>query len=347
MLSFSTNSFRHASLALLSCVLAAVTGCGGNSSPDATTAAGAKTAGEKITIGFLPKKKGISYFTTCAEGAQQAADELGNVELVYDGPTEGDPTKAAELVSQWALQGFDVIAVSADDPQILGAAMQEAQAQGVKCITWDADTPPESRSFFVNQATPEQIGVKLVDVLAAELGEEGEVAIVSSSQTSSNQNQWIEHMKQRLEKYPKLKLVAIEYPGEDQDRALETSRTLLKAHPNLKGIWGLSSVAFPGAAEAIRQAGKSGRVRVTGISTPAPMKSYVKDGTVQSVILWDTRDLGYLTVYAAEALATGKLQPGAASLDAGRLGQREVVGDNAMLGEIMTFNKENIDQYNF
>lgn len=304
-------------------------------------------ADNMIVIGLLPKKKGVSYFTSCAEGAQQAADELGNVELVYDGPTEGDPSKAAELVSQWALQGFDVIAVSADDPELLGAAMKKAQAKGVKLLSWDADTPADSRSFFVNQATPEEIGHTLVDVLAKEIGERGEVAIVSSSQTSSNQNSWIEHMKQRLEKYPDIKLVAIEYPGEDQDRALETTRTLLKAHPDLKGVWGLSSVSFPGAAEAIRQAGKSGQVKITGVATPKPMKPYVEDGTVNSIVLWDTRDLGYLTVYAAEALATGKLTPTDTKFKAGRLGEREIAGDNLLLSGIIIFNKDNIDKFDF
>ena len=333
-------------LSLLTVVLLNVFGGCSRSATDAEVAANGDSS-DKIVVGLLPKKKGISFFTTCAEGAQEAADKLGNVELVYDGPTEGDPSKAAELVSQWALQGFDVIAVSADDPQILGAAMKKAQDKGVKLLAWDADTPPDSRSFFVNQATPEQIGNALVDVLAKEVGEAGEVAIVSSTQTSSNQNTWIEHMKKRLEKYPDMKLVATEYPGEDQDRALETTRTLLKAHPDLKGVWGLSSVSFPGAAEAIRQAGKSGQVKITGVSTPNPMKEYVKDGTVNSIVLWDTRDLGYLTIYAAEALATGKLKPGDTKLNAGRLGEREVAGDNVLLNDIITFTKDNIDKYDF
>ena len=301
-----------------------------------------------ITVGLLPKKKGISFFTSCAEGAREAAKDLGNVEVVYDGPTESDATKAAELINQWALQGFDVIAVSADDTKILGAAMKKAQDRGVKLVSWDADTPVDSRSFFVNQATPEQIAHTLVDVLAEEIGEKGEVALISSSQTSSNQNTWIVHMKKRLgSEYPEIELVAIEYPGEDQDRCLETARTLLKAHPNLKGMWGLSSVAFPGAAEAIRQAGKSGEVKVTGLSTPNPMKSYVDDGTVNSVVLWDTRDLGYLTIQVAEALANGKLKVGDTEFNAGRLGKRKVVGDNVLLGDILVFNKENIDKYDF
>lgn len=320
--------------------------CSRSSSPAGKERAAGDT-GRKVTVGLLPKRKGISYFTSCNAGAEAAAKELGNVELIYDGPTESDPTKAAELVGQWALQGFDVIAVSADDGQILGGAMQKAQEQGAKCLSWDADTPAESRSFFVNQATPQQIGFALVDLLAKDIGEAGEVAIISSTQTSANQNAWIAEMKTRLEKYPNMKLIALEYPGEDQDRCLSTTRTLLRAHPDLKGVWGISSVSFPGAAEAVRQAGLSGKVLVTGLSTPNPMRPYVKDGTVRSVVLWDTRDLGYLTVYAAEALANGKLKPGDTSFNAGRLGKRTIAGDNILLGNMLVFNKDNIDQYDF
>ena len=93
--------------------------------------------------------------------------------------------------------------------------------------------------------------------------------------------------------------------------------TAVKSRAGSKGIFAISSVAFPGAAEAIKQAGKGGKVLVTGLSTPNDMKSYVKDGTVKSVILWNTQDLGYLTVYAAEALATGKLKAGATTFHAG------------------------------
>jgi ABC-type sugar transport system substrate-binding protein len=323
-----------------------LTACSTKSAPS-TNQQTANSSIRRITVGLLPKRKGISYFTSCYEGAEAAAKELGNVELIYDGPTESDPTKAAELVGQWALQGFDVIAVSADDGQILGAAMQKAQSQGVKCISWDADTPAESRSFFVNQATPQQIGFALVDLLVKDIGEAGEVAIISSSQTSANQNAWIAQMKTRLERYPNLRLIAIEYPGEDQDRCLSTTRTLLRAHPDLKGIWGISSVAFPGAAEAVRQAGLSGKVFVTGLSTPNPMKTYVKDGTVKTFVLWDTRDLGYLTVYTAEALARGKLKPGETSFTAGRLGKRTIEGNNILLGDMLVFNNDNIDEYDF
>jgi ABC-type sugar transport system substrate-binding protein len=306
--------------------------------------------GEKITVCLLPKKKGLPYFTTCARGAREAADELGAVELVYDGPTDGSPEKAAAMIERWALKGVDVIAVSPNDPEVLASAMKKALSSGVHVITWDADGAEDSRELFVNQATAREIGYALVDTMAKDLGgedAEGELAIITATLTAANQNAWIAHMKERLEKYPGLELVAIKPSEEDQKLAFQVAQDLMKAYPELRGLFGISSVAFPGAAEAVRQAGRRGEVLVTGLSTPNNMREYVKDGTVKSVVLWNTVDLGYLTVHVAEALATGRLAPGAQRIASGRLGERRIEGDNVLLGEILVFTAENIDDYDF
>lgn len=305
---------------------------------------------KKLTICLLPKKKGLPYFTTCAKGAEEAAKELGNVDLLYDGPTDGSPEKAASMVDRWALRGADVIAVSPNDPEVLGQAMKRAREKGVHVLTWDADAAPATREFMVNQATARDIGYALVDTMARDIGgehPEGKVAIITATLTAANQNEWIRYMKERLANYPGVTLVATEPSNEDQRLAFQIAQDLMKAHPDLKGIFGISSVSFPGAAEAVKQAGKSGRVLVTGLATPNDMKAYVHDGTVKSVVLWNTIDLGYLTVRAAEAIATGKLKAGATSFDAGRLGTKTVEGDQILLGKILVFTKDTIDQFDF
>ena len=334
---------------------AMLAGCGGQQgggdAPKKDGAAVPVAPGKKIKVCFLPKLKGIPYFTSCNTGAEEAAKELGDVELIYDGPTEGSAEKQAAMIEKWTLQKVDVIAVSPNAPDVLEKAMTEARKAGIKVLTWDADGTKDSRDLFVNQATAEAIGFGMVDAMAKDLGgdaAEGEVAIISSSPTSANQNSWIEPMKKRLEeKYPKLKNVTIKYPGEDQKQALQDAQDLIKAYPNLKGLFGISSVAFPGAAEGVKQAGKGGTVLVTGLSTPNAMKGYIKEGVVKSVVLWNTKDLGYLTIQIAEALATGKLKAGDTSFKAGRLGEKKIVGDNVMLGDALIFTKDNIDQFDF
>ncbi|MBP85244.1 MAG: secreted solute-binding lipoprotein [Planctomycetaceae bacterium] len=298
---------------------------------------------------MLPKIKGISYFSSCYDGAKEAAEELGNIQLVYDGPTDGDPKKQAEMIEQWMVDGVDVICVSPNAPDVVANAMREARDAGVKVITWDADGLPDSRSFFVNQATAQSIGEGLVNTMVADLGGadvEGDIVIISSDATSANQNSWIDVMKPAIEK-TKLNLATIKYPGENSSNALADAQDVIKKYPNLKGLFGISSVSFPGSAEAVEQSGKSGEILVTGLSTPNDMKDFVHNGTVKSVVLWNTIDLGYLTVYVAEALATGKLTAGDTSFTAGRLGEKPIESDNVILGDIIVFTKENIDEYDF
>lgn len=321
--------------------------------PFALPPASAAEAKKKVTVCLMPKKKGLPYFTSCAEGAKKAAKELGNVELIYDGPTDGSPEKAASMIERWTLQGVDVIAVSPNDPDVLAPAMKKARQKGIKVLTWDADGAKETRDYFINQATYQQIGYALVDEMAKRIapkgGEpEGEVAIITAYLTAFNQNQWIKYMKEQMAaKYPKMKLIGVKPGQEDQKLAFQVAQDLMKAYPGLKGIWGISSETFPGAAEAVRQAGKSGKIPVLGLSTPNSMRSYVMDDTAPAVILWNTEDLGYLTVCASEALANGTLKPGDKTIKAGGLGEKTIEGDNILLGGILVFTKENIGKYNF
>jgi ABC-type sugar transport system substrate-binding protein len=339
----------HGTRFLSTLVLLAITGCMSRDAAERDADGGASTSRKRITVCLLPKIKGISYFSSCYDGAKEAAVELGNIELVYDGPTDGDPKKQAEMIEQWMVDGVDVICVSPNAPDVVANAMREARAAGVHVISWDADGLPDSRSFFVNQATAQSIGEGLVNAMVADLGGadvEGDVVIISSDATSANQNAWIDVMKPALES-TKLNLATIKYPGENSSNALADAQDVIKKYPNLKGLFGISSVSFPGSAEAVEQSGKSGEILVTGLSTPNDMKDFVHNGTVKSVVLWNTIDLGYLTIHVAEALATGKLAAGDTSFMAGRLGEKAIEGDHVILGDIIVFTKENIDNYDF
>jgi rhamnose ABC transporter rhamnose-binding protein len=340
-------------MVILTCIAIFLSACGREESqaPAPSPEENISSEQKKIVICLLPKKKGVPYFSSCAKGAQEAANELGDVELIYDGPTDGSPEKSAAMIEKWTLQKVDAIAISPNDPDVLAPAMKKAREKGVKILTWDADSLPETRLFMVNQATPQQIGYALVDTMAKDIGgeePEGEVAIITATLTAANQNAWILYIKERLEqKYPKMKLVAIKPSKEDQKLAFEVAQDFMKAYPGLKGIFAISSVAFPAAAEAVKQAGKAGKIHVEGLATPNDMRDYVKDGTVKSVILWNTKDLGYLTVHAARKAVKGELKPGDTFIEAGKLGRKKIEGDQILLGDILVFTKDNIDQYDF
>jgi ABC-type sugar transport system substrate-binding protein len=244
--------------------------------------------------------------------------------------------------------GVDVIAAACENKEGISTALRKAKQKGIKVLTYDSDAAPDARDFFVNQATPDGIGYKLMDEAARLCNEEGEFAIITASLTAANMNEWQKYIEQRRSsKYPKMKMVALRPCDDLKDKAQSEATTLLSANPNLKLIMAICSPAVPGAAEAVKQAGKAGVVKVIGLGLPSENNRYVKEGVTQSVILWKTVDLGYLTVQAATALAKGELKPGATSFKAGRLGEMQIKGDNILLGEPFVFTKENIDQFKF
>ena len=304
------------------------------------------TNGRKPVIAMMPKAKGDPYFVSCKQGADEAARELG-VELLWDGPTDLDPAKQNEVVEAWITRGVDAIAVSVENKVGISTVLRKAKEKGIKVITWDADAEKDARDFFIDQATPQGIGYTLTDEAARILNNKGEFAIITASLSAANQNEWIKYIKERMaQKYPDLKLDAIQPSEGDRDRAFAETQTVLKVYPNVKLIMAIAAPAVPGAAEAVQQSGRKD-VKVTGLSLPNMNKPYVHAGVVESVVLWNTVDLGYLTVYAANALTTGQLKRGVNDWSAGRLGKIEVADDEVRLGAPFIFNKDNIDRFNF
>ncbi|HMJ88864.1 MAG TPA: substrate-binding domain-containing protein [Candidatus Acidoferrum sp.] len=312
-----------------------------------TQTGGGGGTGKPLTIAFMPKSKGNAYFIAARQGAEQAAKDL-NVKLLYDGPTEPDPAKQNEIVETWITRGVNVIAAACENREGISTALRKAQQKGIKVVTYDADALPDARSFFVNQATPEGIGNTLMDEAARLMGKDGEYAIITASLTAGNMIEWQKAIEKRnAEKYPNIKRAALRPCDDLKEKAFAEATAIMNANPNVKLLMNICSPAVPGAAEAVKQAGKIGKVKVIGLGLPNENKRYVKEGVTDSVILWKVQDLGYLTIEAAVAVAKGELKAGATSFNSKRAGEVKIEGDNILLGVPFIFNKDNIDQFDF
>lgn len=320
---------------------------GGGSVPATQSSSNPATPNKKkAVIAMMPKAKGDPYFISCKKGAEEAAAEVG-AELLWDGPTDLDPAKQNEVVEAWITRGVDVIAVSVENKEAISTVLRKARQKGIKVVTWDADSEKDARDFLINQATPQGIGETLTDEAARIMGGKGEFAIVTASLSAANQNEWIKYIEARLkEKYPEMKLVGIKPSDGDRDRAFAETQNILKVYPNVKLVMGIAAPAVPGIAEAVKQSGRAD-VKVTGLSLPNMCKPYIKEGIIDSIVLWNTVDLGYLTVFASNSLASGSFKKGDAKIAAGRLKEIEVASDEIRLGKPFIFNKENVDNFDF
>ena len=339
---------RNSQLAVLSAVIvaAALIVVGGNYVLVRGLVKETTAPPHSITVGMMPKSVGNAYFIACHKGATDAAAELG-VKLLWDGPTDSDPGKQNEIVENWITRKVDAIAVSADNAAGLSTALRKARENHIKVLTWDADAQTDARDFFVNQATAQGIGSALMDNAAVVMGGKGKFAIITASLTAANQNEWMKYIeKQRAEKYPTIQMTVVRPCDDQQPKAFDEAKAIMNADPEVKLILAISSAAVPGAAEAVKQSGRTD-VHVVGLGLPNDNKAYVHAGITPAVILWNTMDLGYLTIYAAQAACDGSLKPGASSLEAGRLGKMTVDGSSVLLGAPYVFTKDNIDRFDF
>lgn len=307
-------------------------------------------AGQEITLVDVPKLIGIGYFAATTQGMAEAADELGNVNVSTDGPTEANIDDQITFIDNYITQGVNGILFAANDPVAIAPVLKKALDKGIHVVGYDANSQPDAREWFVNQAEFNGIGKAMIDAIVAEIDEDGGFAIVTSTFTTPNQARWIAEMwAYAQECYPELDWLETVEAQEDNILSFNQATTLLNKHGrDLDGLFGMTSVATPAAAEAVTQADLCGEVAVVGLATPNAMKPYVEADCVKSVVLWNPVDLGYAAVYVTRAVADGKLQPGATEVDAGRLGKLQIVnGSEVLLGAPFIYSKDNIDDFDF
>jgi rhamnose transport system substrate-binding protein len=302
-----------------------------------------------LAITFLPKNLGNAYFDTSDAGGAEAIEEFGGT-YAEVGPAEGTPDSQVSFINTLAQQGVGGIVVSANDPEAICDALNEARDAGVKVVTFDSDTNPECRDLFINQADADGIARVQIDTIAEQIGGAGEIAILSASANATNQNAWIALMEEYVAaEYPDITIVETVYGDDDDQTSFDKTAGLLQTHPNLKGIISPTTVGISAAARYLSTSSFKGQVALTGLGTPNGMRGFVEDGTVTAFALWNPGDLGYLAAYAAKALIEGEITGAEGDeFDAGRLGPY-TVGENGtvLLGDPFVFNADNIGDFDF
>ncbi|HMQ31575.1 MAG TPA: rhamnose ABC transporter substrate-binding protein [Chloroflexaceae bacterium] len=350
-------------LFLLLAALVALVACGGApaaapTSPPAATEAPAAGAteppaaagGAGATYVLVPKNLGNPYFDTANSGAQEAAGELG-VTVTYQGTSTADATQQIQLLNSLISQQVSGLAISANDSDALVPTGREAIDSGIPVVTWDSAIAEGGRTVHIVQAVSAGIAAVQVQMASELAGGEGQIAILSATSTAPNQNEWIELMREELQKpeYANLELVDVVYGDDEDTKSYTEAQALMRTYPDLKVIISPTTVGIAASARAVQDADAVGRVFVTGLGTPNQMREYVNSGAAPQFALWNPADLGYLAIHTLHAIASGQIggNPGE-SFSAGKLGDYTIAEDGTvLLGEPTVFDADNIDDFDF
>jgi len=304
-------------------------------------------AQDNMRIALVVKALGIGFFEAAAEGAEEAAKELGGVEIIYTGPTDTTAEGQIEVINSLIAQGVDAIAVSANDTDALVPTLKKAMQRGITVISWDSGVADEGRQMHLNPSSNALIGNMIIKLAADHLPDGGDVAVLSATTTSTNQNIWIEEMNKVMGNYPGINVVTTVYGDDLADKSYREATGLMQSYPDLDAIIAPTSVGIVAAAQAVVDAGKVGEVNVTGLGLPSEMAGAIESGASQSFAIWNPIDLGYSAAMIAHALASGEAtaEPGA-EISIGRVGTITLDDTNsAAMADPFVYDASNIDQF--
>ncbi len=304
-------------------------------------------AQDKTRIALVVKALGIGFFEAANKGAEEAAKELGDVEIIYTGPTDTTAEGQIEVINALIAQQVDAIAISANDRDALVPALKKAMDRGITVISWDSGVAPEGRQMHLNPSSNALIGNMIIKLAADNLPDGGDVAVLSASATATNQNTWIEEMNKVMGNYPGINVVATVYGDDLADKSYREAQGLMQSYPNLKAIIAPTSVGIVAAAQAVQDAGKVGEINVTGLGLPSEMAGAVESGASKSFAIWNPIDLGYSATMIAYNLAKGnaKAEPGA-SIPMGRMGAVTLDDNNeGAMADPFVYDSSNIEEF--
>lgn len=343
-------------LVILSLTLTVLAGCGGGAAPAATTAGNkpAETtkaaAAKKYKIATVVKLTGIGWFDRMEEGIKKFGQDTGN-ETFMVGPQKADAALQVQLVEDLIAQKVDAICIVPFSPEAVEPVLKKAREAGIVVISHEADNL-QNTDFDIEAFDNYAYGAMLMDALAKAMGGKGEYATTVGSLTSKSQNQWEEGgVARQKEKYPEMKLVAEKIETyDDQQKAYEKMKEIMKAHPNLAGFQGATSQDVPGAALAVSEAGLTGKIKLVGTSMVSISGKYLKDGTIDTIGFWDPADAGYAMNKLATMVLDGKKADVKDGMDLGVKGYEKLILKNSkyLYGAAwVTCTKENMDKYPF
>ncbi|NBK22569.1 MAG: autoinducer 2 ABC transporter substrate-binding protein [Spirochaetia bacterium] len=308
-------------------------------------AQGQKESAGKYEIVTVVKITGIPWFNRLEEGVTKAAKDLG-INAYQIGPADADPAQQVKMIEDLISKKVDAICVTPNDATALEPVFKKAREQGILILTHES---PDQKGKDVDIELIDNIAFaqRTWDMLVEGMGTSGKYAIFVGGLTVPLHNLWAdEGIKYAKAKYPNLELVTSRIPcGEDQELSKQKTLELLKTYPDLKGIVGYGSLGPPGAAQALKEKGLSGKVAVVGTVIPGHAAPYLKDGSLTKGILWDPKDAGFALNWVAKYMLDGgslkdlKEIPG--------IGPVTIKGDVIGLNAMVDITKENVDSFGF
>lgn len=299
-------------------VLSACSSSGGSAKTSGSNPSGAASGGGASKLGkvvYIPGLTGNPFYNTVSCGAKAEAAKDG-VKYDYQGASTFGVAEQTKVLNAVVATKPGAIMISITDPTAMVGPLTAAKSKGIKIIGIDGDLNDKSVMTTNIQSNGETGGALAGDALAKAVGEKGTVLIIDNATGSVVSKARTDGFKSAISKYPNMKVLPIQYSGNDVSKAASIVSTTSSTNSDLVGVFGAETNNTQGALTGVREAGKSGKIKVVGYDTADPIVAALKDGSLTGTVVQYPRGEGATGVDSAVAAMQGKSVPRNQSADA-------------------------------
>jgi ribose transport system substrate-binding protein len=290
---------------LAACGTAAPTG----NAPATTSSGGDSGSTTPAYIPIISKGFQHQFWQAVRTGAEKAASEF-NVSITFEGPeNESQVDKQIEMLQAALDKNPQAICLAALDSQAVIPLLERAKAANIPVIGFDSGVDSD---IPVTTAATDNIAAAALaaDKMAELINGEGEIALIVHDQTSRTGIDRRDGFVNRInEKYPNIKIVAVDYGGGDQLKSTDLAKAIMQANPNLKGFFGANEGSIIGVLNAVKELGKENQIVVIGYDSGAQQIEAVRSGVEAGAITQDPIGIGYKCVESAVKAIKGESLP--------------------------------------
>jgi ribose transport system substrate-binding protein len=308
-----------AAMGPLAIVLAACTGGGASNPPSsagpasapAASAGGSPSAGTgaKPYIPVISKGFQHQFWQAVKSGAEKAAVDF-NADITFEGPaSESEVDKQIEMLQAALDKKPAAICLAALDSQAAIPLLERAKSENIPVVGFDSGVDsdiPVTTAATDNLAAAAEAAKKMAELI----GDTGEVAIIAHDQTSRTGIDRVKGFTDEITaNHPNIQIVDTQYGGGDHLKSTDLAKTIIQAHPNLKGFFGANEGSIIGVLNGVKESGAEGKVTVIGYDSGKQQMDAIRAGTEAGAITQDPIGIGYKCVESAVKAINGETLP--------------------------------------
>src|ERR1700761_7615471 len=250
---------------------------------------GTTQSADKKTLAFVVN--GASDFWKAAEaGVKKAQTELPNYSLSFKYPEQSSAAIQTRIMDDLVAAGTAGILVSPVDPKTMGDALNRVGGQ-VALFTTDSDAPNSKPVVYIGSSNTDA-GKQAGQLMVKAMPNGGKCMGFVGLPGADNARERIEGVKEVI-KGTKIELVDVRADDIDQTRAKRNVEDTLTARPDINCMVGFYSYNTPRIYEALKEAGKIGKVTIIGFDEDAITLGGVKEGTIVGTVVQQPYEWGY------------------------------------------------------